>query len=125
MRAYGRACEASVGKCVTVRHASRRRHPPPGGSRALSSYPPQPFQCCCDAPLVRSPDPGKLDLQTVLGDIQNGRALFPNKKGPDLFLPRVGLVSRLLLRRDELAFECGVRPPAAALLIKMHGFSKS
>jgi len=77
MRAYGRARMrpqlGNASRCV-MRHTGG--HPPPGGSHALSSCPPQPFQCCCDAPLVRSPDSGKLDLQTVPGNIQNGCALF-------------------------------------------------
>jgi hypothetical protein len=55
---------------------------------------------------------GSSIFRTVFGDIQNGRALFPGEEAPYLFLPRVSLVSCFLLRCDELAFECSVRPLA-------------
>jgi hypothetical protein len=123
-RVYARVRGLSLenaSRCV-MRHA--RRHPPPSGSRAFSSYPPQAFKRCCYAPLVRSPDPRKLDFQTVFGNFQNSRALFSRKEAPDFVLPRVGLASCVLLRRDELSFESSVWPPLGALSIKMHGLSK-
>jgi hypothetical protein len=50
--------------------------------------------------------------------------LFAGNEGSDFLLPRVSLVSSLLLRRDELAFESGVRPPPIALPIEVHGFGE-
>ena len=65
----------SIGKCVSVRHASHRRgDPPPGTSRAFASCPALSFERRCDAALVRGPDPGEVDAQTVAGNLQNGRA---------------------------------------------------
>ena len=112
----------SIGKCVSVRHASHRRgDPPPGTSRAFASCPALSFERRCDAALVRGPDPGEVDAQTVAGNLQNGGALFPDNETPDLILPSVGLVTQLLLRRDEFALECGIRPPAETLPVEMHG----
>jgi hypothetical protein len=72
--------------------------------------------CCFDL--------GQLDPQADLGNNQNGCALFRYKELPDPFLRGIELVSRLLLRRDDLALECGVWPPSEALAIEMYGLSK-
>ena len=63
-------------------------------------------------------------MQSVSRNLQDGRFVLPLEKAFDLLFPRVGFVTGLLLRRDELALEAGVRPPAAALPVEMHGLGE-
>src|SRR5215469_9298938 len=99
-------------------------YPPPGDPRAFSPSPPKPFQGGGDAPLIGGADPRKLDFQRVSRDLQDGRFVLALEKALDFLFTRVGFVPRLLLRHDELAFETGVRPPAEALPIEVHGFGE-
>src|SRR5580700_1148984 len=99
----------------------RHRNPPASVGSTRATFPAKSLECCRDAPLVGSPYLGKFNVQPISRDLHNGRALLTQKKARDWLLPSVNLVSRLLLRHDELTFESSLRPPAAACPVEMHG----
>ena len=98
--------------------------PPPRRSFPLSSRPPEAFERRRDASLIGCAEPGNIDVQAVLRYLQHRDALSGGEEACYRVFPGVDFVPGLLLWNDELALEIGVWPPAEALPVKMHCFSK-
>ena len=79
---------------------------------------------CRNSALIARADLGHLDEQSLARDFQNGGAVFANQEPANGLFPYVGLVPRLLLRRDMLTLKCSIGPPAEAGSIQLHGFGK-
>src|SRR6266852_2927670 len=100
------------------------REPPAGRSGTFPAAPAQTLERRPYPPLICGADLGDFYSQAVAGDFQDGCSKSAGHEPGDFVFPGVGLVSRLLLRRDMNPFELCVRPPADRFAVKMDCFGE-